>query len=461
MLIAERIAEASMALTYESLPEEAVHWAKVGILDYLGVTLAGSSEPAAKIACDAAVDPAGTGPSAIFGRAIRAMPLDAALVNGTASHALDFDDISNTMGGHPSAPVLSALFAAADERGSDGKAFIAAYVTGFEVETKLARGVNFHHYMKGWHPTATLGVFGSAVASARLLGLSASDTVTAIAIAASSAYGIKANLGTMTKPLHVGQCARSGLLAAKLASRGFTASADVFEHKHGFLDVYNGPGTYDVSRIFDQWAAPLDIVRPGMAIKQYPCCGSIHPALDAMLTIVRENDLPPERVEKVKAWLHPRRLQHTDRQWPNSSLDAKFSLQYCLARAVIDRKIVMNQFEGDAFADPQIRKLLAVIEAKPYTNAQFAEDNHFGGEVEVLTRDGKTLRAKVQQSVGRTSDDPLPASLLREKFVNCSAGVLTRESIDELYSMVQRFEHLTDVRSLTSLSNNGLKGECP
>lgn len=459
MHIAERIAEASMALSYESLPSDAVHWAKVGILDYLGVTMAGSSEPAARIACDAVTEPGAAGPSTIFGRPIRVMPLDAALVNGTASHALDFDDISNTMGGHPSAPVLSALFAAADERGASGRDFIAAYVAGFEVETKIARGVNFHHYTKGWHPTATLGVFGSAAACARLLGLGASETATAIAIAASSASGIKANFGTMTKPLHVGQCARSGLFAAKLASRGFTASPEAFEHKHGFLDVFNGPGTYEVSRIFDRWAAPLDIVRPGIAIKQYPCCGSIHPALDAMLTIVRGNDLPPERVGKIRAWLHPRRLQHTNRQWPNSSLDAKFSLQYCLARAVIDRRIVMNQFEGNAFSEPQVQKLLGLIEVMPYTTAQFAEDNHFGGEVEVLTRDGKTLRAKMEQSVGRTSDDPLPAPLLRAKFVDCSSGVLTHETIEQLYSSVDGFEGLNDVRSITALTNSGLRSQ--
>ncbi len=448
-----------MALSYESLPSDAVHWAKVGILDYLGVTMAGSSEPAARIACDAVTEPGAAGPSTIFGRPIRVMPLDAALVNGTASHALDFDDISNTMGGHPSAPVLSALFAAADERGASGRDFIAAYVAGFEVETKIARGVNFHHYTKGWHPTATLGVFGSAAACARLLGLGASETATAIAIAASSASGIKANFGTMTKPLHVGQCARSGLFAAKLASRGFTASPEAFEHKHGFLDVFNGPGTYEVSRIFDRWAAPLDIVRPGIAIKQYPCCGSIHPALDAMLTIVRGNDLPPERVGKIRAWLHPRRLQHTNRQWPNSSLDAKFSLQYCLARAVIDRRIVMNQFEGNAFSEPQVQKLLGLIEVMPYTTAQFAEDNHFGGEVEVLTRDGKTLRAKMEQSVGRTSDDPLPAPLLRAKFVDCSSGVLTHETIEQLYSSVDGFEGLNDVRSITALTNSGLRSQ--
>ena len=129
------------------------------------------------------------------------------------------------------------------------------------------------------------------MACARLLNLGEREVATALALAASSAFGIKANFGTMAKPFHVGQCARSGLLAAKLASRGFTANAGVFEHKQGFLDVYNGSGTYDVSRIFDRWAAPLDIVSPGIAIKQYPCCDSTHPAIDAMLTIVREHDL--------------------------------------------------------------------------------------------------------------------------------------------------------------------------
>ena len=324
------------------------------------------------------------------------------------------------------------------------------------METKIARGVNFHHYTKGWHPTATLGVFGSAVACARLLNLGEREVATALALAASSACGIKANFGTMAKPFHVGQCARSGLLAAKLASRGFTANAGVFEHKQGFLDVYNGSGTYDVSRIFDRWAAPLDIVSPGIAIKQYPCCGSTHPAIDAMLTIVREHDLQPEGVRKIKAWLHPRRLEHTNRQWPNSNLDAKFSLQYCLARAIIDRKIVMGQFKEQDYFEPTIQRLLGLTEALPYTSAQFDEDNHFGAEVEVHTVDGSVLRTKVQQALGRTSDDPLPAPLLREKFVNCCIGVLTEEATEKLYTEIDGFEHAADIRTITSFATGDL-----
>ena len=456
MSIAERIAARALAINFESLPPEALHWAKVGVLDYIGCTIAGSTEPAARIACEVLLEQAGTGAATLLGRKERAPSLDAAVINGTASHALDFDDISNTMGGHPSAPVLSALLALADEAAYAGRDLLTAYVAGFEVETKIARGVHFHHYTKGWHPTSTLGVFGAAVACAHMLGLDETRTTTAIAIAASSSAGIKANFGTMTKPLHVGMCARAGLFAAKMAAKGFTASADVFEHKQGFLDVYNGPGTYEVERIFERWAAPLDIVSPGIAIKQYPCCGSVHPALDAMLHLVREHDLRAEQIGKIKAWLHPRRLEHTNRQWPNSNLDAKFSVQYCIARAVTDRRIVMAQFEDDAYREPAPQALLGAIEAYPYTSAQFAESNHFGSEVEVTLKSGEILRAKVEQAVGRTSDDPLPAVLLREKFVNCCARTLTRDAIDALHASIEDLEHARDVRAVTALTTETL-----
>ncbi len=149
------------ALRWDDLPREAVQWAKVGILDTVGVTLAGSREDAPRLLASA-LDPA-PGPSLIFGTSRRVGVLDAAYVNGTASHALDFDDCSNTMGGHPSVPVLSALFPLADELGVSGCDFVLAYIAGFEVETKIALAVNFHHYTKGWHPTATLGTFGASL----------------------------------------------------------------------------------------------------------------------------------------------------------------------------------------------------------------------------------------------------------------------------------------------------------
>src|SRR4029078_6501463 len=178
-------------------------------------------------------------------------------------------------------------------------------------------------------------------ACSRLLKLDAAQTAVALAAAASFASGIKANFGTMMKPLHVGHCARNGLYAALLAREGYTANAKtVFEHKQGFLDVFNGPGTYDAAKIISAWAKPWDIIEPGIAIKQYPCCGSTHPAIDAMLTLVREHDLKPADVEKIESWTHTRRLEHTNRPNPQSELDDKFRQHNCLAPPAADSTVV-------------------------------------------------------------------------------------------------------------------------
>ena len=450
MTVASELARRIRAFNYEALPPDAVHWAKVGILDYLGVTLAGSREPAARLALEALGTPA-AGTAALFGMNRRVGALDAALVNGTASHALDFDDCNNTFGGHPSAPILPALFALADETGASGRDFLAAYVAGFEVETKIALAVHFHHYMKGWHPTATLGVFGATAASAKLMGLGDERTATALAIAASFASGLKSNFGTMVKPLHVGHCTRNGLYAARLAQAGFTAGPEAFEHKQGFFNVFNGEGTYDASRITARWADPLDILSPGIAIKQYPCCGSTHPALDAMLDLARRHELAPDRIDRIDAWIHARRLEHTNRPDPRSELDAKFSLQYCLARAVTDRKIMIEHFEGDAYRDAAVRALMHRVHVAPYTTEQFPADNHFGAEVRVRTLAGETVTAKVDQPLGRTSGNPLPPDRLKEKFENCSLRVLQSDQVARLYAASQRFEELADVRELTAV----------
>ncbi|HET7158331.1 MAG TPA: MmgE/PrpD family protein, partial [Burkholderiales bacterium] len=349
-------------------------------------------------------------------------------------HALDFDDCNNTLGGHPSAPVLSALFALADDTGASGREFINAYIAGFEVETKLGLAVNFYHYTKGWHPTVTLGVFGAAAACARLLKLDDAQVAVAIAIAASFASGIKANFGTMMKPLSVGHCARNGLYAALLAREGYTANTGgAFEHNHGFLNVFNGEGNYDAEKILSAWAAPFDIVEPGIAIKQYPCCASTHPAIDAMLMLAREHNLDPGQVERIDSWTHARRLQHTNRPDPQSALDAKFSVQYCLARALLERKVVIEQFEGDSYRDAAVRQLQPRIHAAPYTTAQFPADNHFGAEIKVTLRDGTTHSQKVDQPYGRTSRNPLTPELLKEKFSNCALRVLPEPAVAQLY----------------------------
>jgi len=348
-------------------------------------------------------------------------------------------------------PVLSALFALADELGASGREFVVAYIAGFETETKLALAVNFHHYTKGWHPTATLGTFGAAAAAARLMALSGEKTAVALALAASFASGIKANFGTMAKPLHVGHSARNGVLAARLAGAGFTANAQaVFEHEQGFLEVFNGPGTYDVQRAMRAWAAPFDIVQPGIGIKQYPCCGSTHPAIDAMLEITTRRRIEPTEVERIDAWIHARRLKHTNRPRPASALDAKFSVQYVLARALLDQAVGLGHFENESWRDARVAALLPRIHAAPYEDARFP-GNHFAGEVRITLRDGSVETARVEQALGRTSDNPVPPDRLRRKFELCAQGVLREETIGPVADAVAGVDTLPDMRELTRL----------
>jgi 2-methylcitrate dehydratase PrpD len=437
--IATELARRVCALTYDGLPAAAVESAKRGILDTVGVTLAGSVERCARIALRLC---SGTGPALVFGSAQRLPVADAALVNGTASHALDFDDCSNTLGGHPSTPLLSGLFALADAAPVSGRNFIAAYVAGFETETRIARAVNFHHYEKGWHPTATLGVFGAAAAAARLLALAPDQTATALAIAASFSSGLKVNFGTMTKPLHVGHCARNGVMAALLAREGMTANADAFEHRQGFFNVFNGADNYDADAVLRDWAAPLDIITPGIAIKRYPCCGSTHPAIDAMLGLVRAHGLTPSDVAHVVSWTHPRRLAHTNRPSPRSGLDAKFSVQYCLARALMDGEVVLSQFDGDAYLDPRVAQLMGRIEAAPHPRMSPSSSAHFGAEVTVTTADGRRLTKAVDIASGRTSEVALPRSEVDSKYRDCAGRVLTTEAVERSLDLIANMESL-------------------
>ncbi len=450
MSIATELAERICALTPDNLPPEAMRWGQYGVIDYVGVTLAGSLEPTACIAAKSLAPSPGS--ALVFGSGERVNPLDAALINGAASHALDFDDCNNTIGGHPSAPILPALFALADDIGANGRDFLAAYVAGFEAETKIAMAVNFYHYTKGWHPTATLGTFGSAAACAHLLKLNVQQTAVALAIAASFASGLKANFGTMVKPLHVGHCSRNGLFAALLARDGYTANAEAFEHKQGFFNVFNGPGNYAAEKVIPAWGNPYDICEPGIDIKQYPCCGSTHPAVDAMLLLVNEHNVKPGDVQRVDAWIHQRRLEHTNRPDPKGALDAKFSVQYCLARALSERKVVMEHFEGDAYNDPKTRELLKRIHAAPYSTEQFPAENHFGGQVKVTLNDGKVLTSKVDQPFGRTSRNPLPPEMLKRKFVNCALRVLSDAGAAQLYAAIEKVEHTVNLRELTALA---------
>jgi 2-methylcitrate dehydratase PrpD len=450
MSFALEFAKRVLAFNYENLPAEAVRWAKIGILDTVGVTVAGSRDESTRMV-EAIVVPGSSGPSLLFGMDRRVSPLDAGLINGTAAHALDFDDCNNTVCGHPSAPVLPGLFALADQAGASGRDFLTAYVAGFEAECKFSRGVNLHQYVKGWHPTVTVGIFGAVAAAGHLLKLNAEQLSRALGVAASMAGGLKSNLGTMTKPLHVGLCSRNAVMAVLLARGGFTSSPQAFEHKHGYFNLFNGDGNFDIAKIFEGWGEKYDIVDPGIAIKQYPCCGSTHPAADAALALIAEHKIDLDKIGKIESFTHARRLEHTNRPDPRSAVDAKFSVQYVVSRALAERRIVAEQFEGDAYRDPAVRKLMQRVVAAPYTTAQFPADNHYGAEVRVTLADGTVLSKKVDQADGRTSANPLPSEKLKAKFEHCLNGIVHSANVPALYAAIQDFEKIPDVRSLTAL----------
>lgn len=450
MTLIEQIAEKIVAIRHTDLPAEAIAWSKAAILDTVGVTLAGAGEDCARIVAQTLAAGGAVGDCLVFGGDRRIGPLDAALVNGTAAHALDFDDVSNSLGGHPSAPIVPALFALADTQDRSGAEFIAAYVAGFETETRIARGVHYHHYEKGWHPTATLGVFGATAACCHLLQLSATQTAQALAIAASLASGIKANFGTMTKPLHVGHTARNGLFAALLAKNGFTANNAALEHRQGFLMVYNGEGHFAADAILKDWGDPYDVVRPGPAFKQYPCCGSTHPVLDALLALRREHPMPADRIARIDSWTHPRRLAHTNRPDPRTGLDAKFSVQYCLARAVLQGRIRLEDFEGDAHDDPTVRALMTRIHAAPHPSADTSNEMALGAEVRVTFDGGEVIAKKVGAALGRGPDNPLPPGALAAKFVDCASRALPAAAVTRLQGMLETLETQPSVKAVVA-----------
>jgi 2-methylcitrate dehydratase PrpD len=453
MKLARNLAERVVAMRYEDLPPEAVYWSRIAVLDTIGVALAGSVEAPPRLLEEVLELHPGSGPSLILGSNRRVGPLDAALVNGAAAHVLDYDNTASHMGGHVSAVMVPALLAAGEAFGASGRDVLLAHAAGFEASARIGRGVNDYHTDKGWHATTTLGVFAVAAACARLLNLSVDDTETALALSTSLSAGIKANFGTMTKSLHVGQCARGGLMAALLARKGFTANPGAFEHKQGFFKVFNGEGNFDIAAIFESWGAPLEIVVPGASYKQYPCCYSTHAAIEAALDVVRQHGGPfdPAAISRVDSWTHATRLMHTDRPEPNSALDAKFSVQYCVLRALLDGKVVLEHFDEGAYREPAIRALLARVHAAPYTKPFFDPKDPFDAEVKVTLVDGRSFTTHVDRPLGRTSEIPIPPANLRAKFENCAARVLAPTAVAAVTRAIEAFEEVKSVREFTKL----------
>jgi 2-methylcitrate dehydratase PrpD len=428
----ERIAHFVAETRLETLSAEVVTAAKRAVLDTLGVTLAGAGEEGSRLLLDALSATAEAGAASIFGTDLRASASQAALANGALGHALDFDDVNVSMRGHPSIPVLPAVLAVAEASGSDGAAVLAAFVVGFEVECKLGRALGASSYARGWHATSVAGALGAAAACANLLRLGAARTRNALGIASSMACGTRQNFGTMTKPLHAGLAARAGVEAADLAARGFTAAPDILEAPMGFGVLFSPGDDWRPERIGDP-GKPWDILSPGINVKQYPCCYMTHQALDATLAATERRPRDAAEVESIEVRVSPGSTSALIHHRPTSGLEGKFSMEYCVAAAVLDGEVRLRTFDEDQVQRPAAQELLRRVsvvhppEAKAWSSPST--------RVTVRLRDASPLRAEVTRERG-SPGDPLSWDELVEKYRDCARRALPEQQVDRSLELI-------------------------
>ena len=436
-------------LRFEDIPPQGVQRAKASILDAVGCALAGSGTHEA-IAVRAMISADGSASIAqLFGHAMRAAPAAAAMANATAGHALDYDDSSPPMIGHPSVTLAAVLFALGEREQRSGRDVIAAYVAGLDVGARLGRHLNPSHYAAGWHATATLGTLAAATAAAHLLKLDARGVRTAVGIAASSAGGIRKNFGSMVKPLHAGFAARNGVVAALLAANGLTADLDALDGERGFIDVFQGADIPDLSAVSFDVAQPLEIVASGVGIKRYACCGCTHSALDAILELRREHRIDPKKVARVECTMNtlvPDILVH---HRPATPAQAKFSMEYCLAVALIDGDCGMDQFTEARVADKSVRALMQRVE--PVVDAAIAYRNGvYPGTVSIHFIDGTSVAGHAEEAMGHP-DKPLDLDGLRLKFMSCAQRALSAGRATAAFQALADLEQTSDVGRVAGL----------
>ncbi|RWJ58211.1 MmgE/PrpD family protein [Mesorhizobium sp.] len=424
---------------------------KYGIMDCLACVIAGATEPVTRIVLDRIVNASLAGGTAtIFGHSVRSSPLGAALANGVMAHACDFDDVSDPMCGHPTAPALPAILAAGELAECSGRDVILAYAAAIEVMGKLGRAAGFELYKSGWHATAALGVFGAAAGASKILGLDEEHTATAIAIAASRVAGIRANIGTMVKPMHCGFAARDGLEAALLAAAGATASSDGLGGSNGFLDTYVPQRNRSVD-VVSLLGNPFDIRSPGIVFKKYPSCLDTHSAIDAILELRDRHDIQPENVKQVRCLLAPGVGGDLAYHAPQEPIEGKFSMEFCSAVALVRGRVTLAEFSQDVVDDPEVRRLIGLSKLDFDSELTNPDPRSFcaSARVEVSLMDGRVLKNTVNHMRGHPQN-PMTDHEFVSKFKDCAYAVLSASQIARVLTLIEDLEHLSDMRLLTS-----------
>jgi len=435
------------ALRYEDVPPAALAFVRIGFTDVVATLAAGRHDPVTRAlrdvlapspgACDLLLG-LGTAPAA-----------DAVLINATAAHALDFDDAAQR--GHISTVVVPAILAEAAELGACGRRMATAYAAGYEAWAELMRREPDHYHDASWHPTGIFGPIAAAAACASLRGLDAEQTVHALAIAASGSSGLIANFGSMTKPLHAGRAAQAGLMAARLAERGFTASAEALEHPKGLMRGISPKGRVDLDFPIEagrDWKLP----RGGLNIKKYPSCFATHRALDGMLDLLAEHPVEADRVSDVTVTISRRNRSTLRYERPRTGLEAKFSMQFAMASALIARRAGLTELDDAFVRRDDVQAMMRLVTVLPEDAGDPARPGEAPRDVVVLrTRDGDCLTRAVDYVRGGPENPLRPGELL-SKFGSCLAAGGVPVTPEPLFQALSAIDDLPGTDDLYRLA---------
>jgi 2-methylcitrate dehydratase PrpD len=441
----------------DAIPAAVLKLGKRSVLDGIGLALAGQAAESGHLVREYLTTLGCGGPSTVLGTALSLAPRFAAFANGVAIHADDYDDTQLAVASdrvyglltHPTAPVLPAVLALAEREGRSGRDTLAAYLVGVEVECKVCEAISPRHYQDGFHSTGTVGTIGAAAGAARLLGYDRERTRRALGIAASQAAGLRENFGTMTKPFHAGRAAESGVVAADFAGLGWTAASTILEAGRGFYQAAGGG--YEPGLIEGQLGQPWTFEAPGISIKPHPSGSLTHPGMGLMLELIRQHDIRPDQVRRVRVGTNrnmPNALIH---HRPKTELEAKFSMEFCMAILLLERRAGLAEFTDAVVNRPDVQAMIEAVEFDVHPEAEQAGYEKMTTIVDLELADGRTVSGRADFGKGSPAN-PMSDAELETKFRQCAAwGGLPRAETDRVAALVWRLEEVADVRELTAL----------
>ena len=462
--VTRQIAEFVVNASFAELPPEAITAAKRCVLDGTAVILAGSTEPCARIVRTYVRDVGGREEATTLGAGAVGAPVHlAALANGVAGHALDWDDTALSRAKdrsvliHPTMQPLCASYALAEHLSASGRAFLTAFILGFEVQVKIAEAIHPDHFTdgRGFHSSGTIGVFGAAAAAARLMRLSQAETLNALAIAATLSAGLGVHHGTMSKPLNMGRAAETGVTAARLAGLGFDGASNALEGGRGFFGAFGGG--YASDRITGRLGNPFAILDPGVSVKPYPSGVVGHPGMDAMNALVNRHDIDPADVEKVHVrtgsnviFPGPLRIVHAD-----TALEARFCVPFQMAAIILRRKAGRAEFSDEFVRSGPCRELQrkVVAEVDPDLDASGKDKVVFA--IELTTKNGRTYSQQSEEHYRGGPDNPLTWDELTGKFRDCAAGCLDEATQARFIMLLRGLDGMANVSDLVPLLTAG------